>query len=77
MSLILNTAAPLLDANGDGVPNVGFVAASGGKTTERDYRYRVNDRFALSPDVQYVAASSGGARLAPVNIPWPRAWLTF
>lgn len=57
-----------LDANGDGVPDYGFAASGWEKMVELYYRFRVHQKFEISPDFQFIRnpAANPDARLIKV-----------
>ena len=66
-----------LDANGDGVPDYGFAARGWEQLAEAYYRFRVHDRFDLTPDFQYIRNPAGNQSASAVKIFGVRANLTF
>lgn len=66
-----------LDANGDGQPDYGFVATGWEQVAEAYYRYRVHQRFELTPDFQYIRNPAGNQAGSAVKILGVRANLTF
>lgn len=66
-----------LDANGDGQPDYGFAATGWEQVAEAYYRYRVHERFELTPDFQYIRNPAGNQAMGAVKILGVRANLTF
>lgn len=60
--------APVLDANGDGNPDFGYEASGWEKQAELYYRYKVNGKLELTPDLQLIRrpAGDGTAQTAKV-----------
>ena len=66
-----------LDANGDGMPDFGYQATGSERVVEMYYRYRLNKRFDVSPDVQLVRRPGGDAAAPNMTLLGVRAQLTF
>ena len=71
------TQSATVDANGDGLPDYGFVAAGWEQVVEAYYRFRVHQRFELTPDFQYIRHPAGNASADAVKIVGVRANLSF
>lgn len=70
-------ASATLDANGDGVADLGYHAAGSESQFELYYRYKVNSRFELSPDLQWIRHPGGDASAAPIKVVGLRAKVGF
>ena len=66
-----------LDADADGLPDYGFVATGWEQVVETYYRFRVHERFELTPDFQYIRNPAGNADARTVKILGVRANLAF
>ncbi len=66
-----------LDADGDGIPDYGFAATGWEQVMEAYYRFRVHERFELTPDFQYIRNPAGNPDARPVMILGVRANLAF
>jgi hypothetical protein len=66
-----------VDANGDGLPDYGYNAASNEQIAEIYYRYRINKQFELSPDLQYISRPGAAPGASAVSVIGLRAQLTF
>ncbi len=66
-----------LDADGDGLPDYGFAASAWEQVMEVYYRFRVHERFELTPDFQYIRNPAGNPDARPVKILGMRANLAF
>lgn len=66
-----------LDADGDGTPDYGFAASGWEQVVEAYYRYRVHERFELTPDFQYIRNPAGDHAASAVKIVGVRASLNF
>ena len=69
--------ASRLDDSGDGLPDYGFVAAGWEQVVEAYYRFRVHQRFELTPDFQYIRHPAGNASADAVKVVGVRANLSF
>lgn len=69
--------APVIDANGDGVPDFGFTAAKAERVAEIYYRYRVNKQFELSPDLQLISRPAGNSGASVVKLFGVRAQIVY
>lgn len=66
-----------LDADGDGVADYGFKARGTEKTVEAYYRYRINERFEITPDLQWVDAPAGNSSASSAIIVGVRAQIVY
>ncbi|HEX7971253.1 MAG TPA: carbohydrate porin [Thiobacillus sp.] len=66
-----------LDADADGTPDYGFAATGWEQTLEAYYRFRVHERFELTPDFQYIRNPAGNPDAQAVTIVGVRANLAF
>jgi high affinity Mn2+ porin len=69
-------AAPTLDADGDGTPDFGYAASGAERLLELYYRWRVYDKFEVSPDWQYISRPAGNGDES-MNLIGLRAQVTF
>lgn len=51
----LRDAAPMLDTDADGTPDFGYAASGFERLIEPYCRWRVCDKFEVSPDWQYIS----------------------
>ena len=70
-------ASPTVDADGDGVPDFGFTASGLERIGELYYRFRVNSRFELSPDLQFIRRPGGNGGAPSVTVAGLRAKVGF
>ena len=70
-------ASPTVDADGDGVPDFGFTASGLERIGELYYRFRVNSRFELSPDLQFIRRPGGDGGAPSVTVAGLRAKVGF
>ena len=66
-----------LDANGDAAPDFGYQASSAEKQLELYYRYKLNGRVELTPDLQWIRQPGGNAGAATVKVLGLRAKVGF
>jgi high affinity Mn2+ porin len=66
-----------LDANRDGTPDFRYEASGTERVVEMYYRYRLNKRFELTPDVQLIQHPGGNGAAPTMTILGARAQLTF
>ncbi|MBI2752419.1 MAG: carbohydrate porin [Betaproteobacteria bacterium] len=66
-----------VDADGDGVPDFGYTASGSERVLEGYYRYRVNKRFELTPDLQVIGNPGGNAWAPAVKVLGLRAQITY
>ncbi|KVW93306.1 carbohydrate porin [Thiobacillus denitrificans] len=66
-----------LDADADGIPDYGFAATGWEQALEAYYRFRVHERFELTPDFQYIRNPAGNPGARAVTIFGVRANLAF
>jgi carbohydrate-selective porin OprB len=68
--------APTLDADADGNADFGYAADGSERLVELYYRWRVYEKFEVSPDWQHISHPAGnGAK--DMNLIGLRAQLTF
>ena len=67
----------MLDADANGLPDYGFAASGWEQVMEAYYRFRVHERFELTPDFQYIRNPAGNPEARPVKIIGMRANLAF
>lgn len=66
-----------LDADGDGNADYGFRARGSEKMIEAYYRYRLNARFELTPDIQWISDPAGDQSASSVTILGLRAQIIY
>ena len=66
-----------LDADGDGVADYGFKARGTEKMIEAYYRYRINERFEITPDLQWVDNPAGNTAASSATIVGVRAQIVY
>lgn len=66
-----------LDADSDGTTDFGYAADGSEQIVELYYRYRVNDQFELSPDLQHIRRPAGDDSADPITAFGVRAQVTF
>ncbi|OGA54385.1 MAG: hypothetical protein A3G24_05845 [Betaproteobacteria bacterium RIFCSPLOWO2_12_FULL_62_13] len=66
-----------VDADGDGNPDFGFAASGTERIGELYYRFRVNSRFELSPDLQFIRRPGGNAAAPSMTLVGLRAKVGF
>lgn len=71
------TQSATLDADADGIADYGFAAGGWEQVMEAYYRFRVHQRFELTPDFQYIRKPAGNPDARPVKILGVRANLAF
>ncbi|MBI1891444.1 MAG: carbohydrate porin [Burkholderiales bacterium] len=69
------TDSSTLDLDGDGVLDP--PASGGERIAELYYRYRVNDRFEVSPDLQWISRPAGNGTTSPITVIGLRARIGF
>ena len=69
--------SPTLDANNDGAADFGYQAGAWEKQAELYYRFRVNSRFELSPDLQFVQRPAGDGAGGTIKVVGLRAKVGF
>ncbi len=69
--------SPAVDANGDGNPDFGYAASGAERIAELYYRFRVNGRFDLSPDVQFIHRPGGNGSAPSATVVGLRARVGF
>ncbi|HID49726.1 MAG TPA: carbohydrate porin [Chromatiales bacterium] len=70
-------ASPTVDADGDGTPDFGYRADGSEQIAEIYYRYRLNEQFELSPNLQYVRNPGGNGSASNIMAFGLRAQLSF
>ncbi len=70
-------ASLTLDADGDGRPDYGYQADGSEQIAELYYRYRLNDQFELSPNLQYVRNPGGNGSASNLTALGLRVQLSF
>ena len=68
--------APTLDANGDGIPDFGYAASGAERDIELYYRWRVYEKFEVSPDLQHISNPAGNGS-KDMNLIGVRVQITF
>ncbi len=76
-SAAFRNESPTVDADGDGVPDFGFAASGTERIGELYYRFRVNSRFELSPDLQFIRRPGGDGGAPNVTVVGLRAKVGF
>ena len=66
-----------LDADADGAADFGFNAQGSEKMIEAYYRYRLNEQFELTPDIQWVSHPAGDQSASDVIILGLRAQIVY
>lgn len=66
-----------VDADGDSNPDFGFAASGTERIGELYYRFRVNKRFELSPDLQFIRRPGGNGSAPSVTVVGFRAKVGF
>ncbi len=69
--------ASTLDANADGNPDFGYTASDAEQLIELYYRWHIQAKFEVSPDLQHVSRPAGNGAAKDVNLIGLRAQLTF
>lgn len=69
--------APILDADGDGNADFGYVPDGAENVAEFYYRARINEQFELSPNVQYIRHPAGDATADAISTFGLRAQVNF
>lgn len=67
----------MLDADGDGQPDLGYQARGSEQLVEVYHRWRIHKQFELSPDVQYIRHPGGNAEQPSTEMVGLRAQITF
>jgi hypothetical protein len=67
--------SPNLDADGDGNPDFGYQATGWERQAELYYRYRLNSKFELTPDLQLIQRPAGDGATKSVKVIGLRAKL--
>lgn len=70
-------ASTTVDADGNGVPDYGYVASGSERLVELYYRWRLNKQFELSPTFQMIANPAGNADVKAYRVLSLRAQLTY
>jgi len=76
-SAAFRSESPTVDADGDGIPDFGFTASGTERIGELYYRFRVNNRFELSPDLQFIRRPGGDGGAPNVTVIGLRAKVGF
>ena len=66
-----------LDANGDALPDFGYQASGAEKQMEIYYRYKLNGKIELTPDLQWIRQPGGDGSAAAIKVVGLRAKLGF
>lgn len=66
-----------LDANADAVPDFGYQASGAEKQLELYYRFKLNSKVELTPDLQWISQPGGNAAAPTVKVLGLRAKLGF
>ncbi len=69
--------APTLDADADGNADFGYAASGAEQLIELYYRWRIHQKFEVSPDLQHISRPAGNGAAKDVNLLGLRAQLTF
>lgn len=69
--------SPAVDANGDGIADFGYQASGTEKQFELYYRYKVNGRFELTPDIQWIRRPGGDGTAHAITLVGLRAKVGF
>jgi hypothetical protein len=69
--------SPTLDADGDAVPDFGYQASGAEKQLELYYRFRLNGKVELTPDLQWIRQPGGNAAAPTVKVLGLRAKVGF
>lgn len=69
--------ALMLDADSDGNADYGFRARGSEKVFEAYYRYRLNEQFELTPDIQWIIDPAGDQSASNVTILGLRAQIVY
>jgi hypothetical protein len=69
--------APTLDADADGNADFGYAASGAEQLIELYYRWRIHQKFEVSPDLQHISRPAGNGAAKDVNLIGLRAQLTF
>ena len=60
--------SPTLDANADGVPDFGYQVGGTEKQMEIYYRFKLNGKVELTPDVQWIRQPGGNAGAQTIKV---------
>jgi len=69
--------SPTLDANADAAPDFGYQASGAERQMEIYYRYKLNGKIELTPDLQWIRQPGGDGSAAAVKVLGLRAKLGF
>ncbi len=69
--------SPSVDANGDGIPDFGYRASGTENQFELYYRYKVNSRFELTPDLQWIRRPAADGAVQAIRVIGLRAKVGF
>jgi hypothetical protein len=69
--------APLLDADGDGVPDLGYTPSGAEKQFELYYRYKLNSHVELTPDFQIISRPGANGAARAIDVVGLRAKIGF
>ncbi len=67
----------VIDANGDGIADFGYQASGSEEQLELYYRYRVNSRFELTPDIQWIRRPGADGAAQAITVAGLRAKVGF
>jgi high affinity Mn2+ porin len=70
-------ASATVDADANGIPDVGYAAGSGEQVTELYYRYRINKQFEVSPDLQLIRHPGANPDVRYATFAGIRAQITY
>ncbi|HTZ00226.1 MAG TPA: carbohydrate porin, partial [Rhodocyclaceae bacterium] len=70
-------ASATVDADGNGIPDYGYVAGGNERLLELYYRWRFNKQFEISPDLQFIGNPAGNGGAPAYRVFSLRAQITY